>query len=165
MHAFWSDSAISEIKKRSPDGFLEETDLEEIADGATDFAKAVKLINSGAEVDLPQNVFFRDKNKNKRTQMRLAWWLGEEATWREAALSVPDEYLDMLPTEKLSPAILRQYVYPTTSKPVFVGHYKMSREPKIRGFNAICLDYPKTPCVYRWQGEQKLKPENLFCAS
>lgn len=58
VHAFWSDSAISEIKKRSPEGFLQQADLEEIADGTTEFAKAVKLITSGPEVNLPKNVSF-----------------------------------------------------------------------------------------------------------
>lgn len=121
MHAFLSDSAILEIKKRSPEGFLKEEDLKEIADGATEFAKAVKLITSGPEVEPPKDVFFNDKNKRERREMRLAWWLGEKATWREAALSVPDKYLDMLPTEQLSSAMLQQCLYPKKLQASFCG--------------------------------------------
>jgi hypothetical protein len=56
--------------------------------------------------------------------------------------------------------------YPTTAKPVFVGHYWLSA--KVPGFladNVACLDYSVAKdgflCAYRWQGEQTSSNDNF----
>ena len=54
--------------------------------------------------------------------------------------------------------------YPEATFPVLVGHYKMRGIPNIETAQVACLDYPGTPCVYRWQGESKLKTTLLQCA-
>lgn len=56
--------------------------------------------------------------------------------------------------------------YPTTAKPVFVGHYWLSDDqPEILADNVACLDYSVAKggflCAYRWQGEQKLKNDHF----
>ena len=53
-------------------------------------------------------------------------------------------------------AVLKQ-----NAKPVLVGHYKMSGQPKLQSENASSLDYPSTKCVYHWSGEAKLVSQNL----
>ena len=56
--------------------------------------------------------------------------------------------------------------YPTTAKPVFVGHYWLSApRPEILADNVACLDYSVAKggflCAYRWHGEQKLSNDNF----
>ena len=56
--------------------------------------------------------------------------------------------------------------YPTTAKPVFIGHYWLSDQPpEILAENVACLDYSVAKdgflCAYRWQGEQKLTNEHF----
>ena len=56
--------------------------------------------------------------------------------------------------------------YPTTAKPVFVGHYWLSaRRTKVLADNVVSVDYSVAKggflCAYRWNGEQKLRNENF----
>ena len=56
--------------------------------------------------------------------------------------------------------------YPTTAKPVFVGHYWLSADrPEVLAENVACLDFSVAKggflCAYRWNGEKKLKNENF----
>jgi hypothetical protein len=42
--------------------------------------------------------------------------------------------------------------------------YKRVLLPKTPGDapNAVCLDYPRVICAYRWAGEARLDPQNLL---
>ena len=51
--------------------------------------------------------------------------------------------------------------YEAEAKPVFFGHYKRLGTPTIDAPNAVCLDYPRVTCAYRWAGEARLDPQNL----
>ncbi len=52
--------------------------------------------------------------------------------------------------------------YDTEAKPVFFGHYKRLGSPAIDALNAVCLDYPRATCAYKWAGEHQLDPKNLI---
>lgn len=157
-HAFWSDAHVAEIGKRRPDGFLKGEDLAEIAAETTPFGKAVKLLVSGPEVELPEGFVFHDYHGNARTEVRLAWWNADARTWPEAALSVPDP--SELPQSEMPPSAISD-IYSSQSPPVLVGHYKMMGVPHIQHPRASSIDYPNTPCVYRWSGESDLTSEHL----
>lgn len=159
VHACWNDAAIATIAQRRPDGCLREEDLPEVADPATPFGAAVKLLTSGPETPLPSGARFHDNARHPRHEVRLAWWRTSARTWTEAALSVPDP--DELPPGPL-PARVRADIYPAEAPPVFVGHYKMKGVPRIEAPNALCLDYPHQPCAYRWRGETRLEPARLL---
>ncbi len=56
--------------------------------------------------------------------------------------------------------------YPSTTKPVFFGHYWLEAErPTILAENVACLDYSVAKggflCAYRWEGEQKLSNDHF----
>lgn len=160
VHACWDQNAIDTIRERRPDGRLKREDLEEVAVRQTDFAKAVERLTSGPEVPLPEGFSFLDIKNNQRSQVRLKWW-GVEAggTWRDLALSVPDK--NRLPDSAIDgDADIPSYG--KGQRPVFVGHYKMKGTPRVEAKNALCLDYPVTPCVYAFEGEASLKNENLL---
>ena len=158
VHACWDDGAVKIIKERRPDGRLKADDLEEVARKETAFARAVETLTSGVELKLPNGHQFSDGKGVVRKHVRLAWWLANHGTWREAALSVPN--IEELPNSRISVGE-RLSGYPTTAAPVFVGHYKMKGKPQINHEKVGCLDYPDFFCVYHWSGEQTLSSENL----
>jgi hypothetical protein len=56
--------------------------------------------------------------------------------------------------------------YPTTAKPVFIGHYWLSaHRPEVLAEHVACLDFSVAKggflCAYRWQGEQKLRNDHF----
>ena len=158
IHACWSQKQIDIVKKRRPDGFLKEEDLDEIASENTEFGLAVKILLTGPEINLPNPYTFDDYHGNKRTEARLAWWNTGAVTWQEATLSVPNP--NQLPSGKV-PTEVRSEIYDASDPPVLVGHYKMTGEPLIENIKAASLDYPKTPCIYKWFGELSLAQGNL----
>ena len=159
VHARWSDTAISTIAARRPDGRLRPDDLEEVARKETPFARAVDLLLSGPETALPAGIGFHDNSGHYRTQVRIAWWRADAPTWRAAALSVPNP--ECLPETEITDELGLDF-YGEENPPVLVGHYKMRGAPRIETPQAACLDYPDTPCVYRWSGEQALRTTSLI---
>jgi len=157
VHACWSEPDIALIAERRPDGLLHSNDLPEIAAESTPFGRSVQRIVSGPEMTLPVGHFFADKNGHPRSQMRVAWWRSDATTYREAALSVPDPLA--LP-DMVLPEGIRAEIYPNDAPPVLVGHYKMADQPRVSG-KAASLDYPATPCAYRWDGEAVLSDTGL----
>lgn len=159
VHACWSEQQIKVVKRRRPDGYLKSEDLFEISSESTDFGKAVKVITSGPEVVLPEPYMFKDYQGNIRKEVRIAWWNSYASNWQDATLSVPDP--SQLPSTAVPPEISTE-IYSSDEKPVLVGHYKMKGEPTINSINASSLDYPSSPCVYKWFGGRTLKQENLI---
>lgn len=158
VHACWDPGAIATIAARRPDGRLLEDDLEEVAAKQTAFARAVDLLLSGPEIPLPPGVGFHDAAGHYRDRVRIAWWRADARTWREAALSVPKP--ELLPEAEIDQERGVAF-YGSDEPPVLVGHYKMQGPPRLEGPTAACLDYPGTPCVYRWTGERALRPDGL----
>lgn len=136
---------------------LQESDLTEIGDESTPFGRAVKRIVAGPEMTLPAGHSFLDHKRHPRTEVRLAWWRNDATTYRSAALSVPD--VAALPDVPL-PAGVAAEIYPAEAEPVLVGHYKMAGSPYVSG-NAASIDYPNSPCAYRWDGEVVLDARKL----
>lgn len=158
VHACWSPAAIDEVAKRRPDGRLAEEDLEEVAEKRTPFARAVETLLCGPEVELPGGAVFTDIKGARRRHVRIAWWRSGARSWRDAALSVPEP--GDLPDGPLT-GFEGVELYPAGAPPVLVGHYKMHGTPAIESRNAACLDYPASPCLYRWRGEARLDAERL----
>ena len=153
VHACWSEPKIAEVKKRRPDGYLKREDLVEISGESTPFGKAVKALVTGPEVKLPEPYVFHDFHGNPRYEVRLAWWNADAKTWPEATLSVPDP--NELPQTEMPEEAVAE-IYSADAPPVLVGHYKMKGEPCIEHPKAASIDYPRSPCIYRWSGENCL---------
>lgn len=160
VHACWDDNRMATIMSRRPDGVLAIDDLQEIAleNGATGFAEAVLTTLKGPEAELPAPHYFHDIKGHRRTALRLKWWQSSAMTWRDAALSVPDP--ETLPATPIEGDVAFR-AYEAEAKPVFFGHYKRLGTPAIDAPNAVCLDYPRVTCAYRWTGEARLDPQNL----
>jgi hypothetical protein len=87
----------------------------------------------------------------------------EKQTYRTYALQSDEIDCDL----ELDESVIEQATpYPTTAKPVFVGHYWLSAmRPEVLAENVACLDYSVAKggflCAYRWQGEQKLRNDHF----
>ncbi len=158
VHACWSERQIDVIKERRPDGYLKQEDLKEVASETTPFGMAVKTLLTGPEVELPEPFAFHDHHGNRRREVRLAWWNAGARTWPEATLSVPNPS-ELPESEMPSDAVAE--IYHADAPPVLVGHYKMKGEPRIEHPKAASIDYPNTPCIYRWSGEGRLSEKKL----
>ena len=160
VHACWDDARMATIRNRRPNDMLAVDDLQEIAleNGATGFAEAVLTTLKGPEAELPSPHYFHDIKGHRRTALRLKWWQSGAMTWRDAALSVPDP--EALPATPFEGDVAFR-AYEAEAKPVFFGHYKRLGTPAIDAPNAVCLDYPRVACAYRWTGEARLDPQNL----
>jgi hypothetical protein len=162
VHACWDQASIDVIARQCPDGRLRREHLADVALERSDLARAVETVMKGPEVPLPEGVEFHDYGGNLRQHVRLGWWGGEGATWRDAALSVPDT--SELPNTLVPPELLSSSL--SADAPlVLVGHYKMPGLPSIgpNAKQAACLDFLGAPCAYRWSvGERDLHADNLI---
>jgi hypothetical protein len=150
VHACWSDTAIVAITRRRPDGLIRDSDLLEIAQDRTDFARAVNTVLKGVEHTLPLGAAFEDHAGNLRHQARIKWWAGDARTWRDAVVSVPRP--EQVPDHDLGAGSTIE-VYDLAAKPVLFGHYKLAPGAQSQGPNTLCLDYPKHPAAFRVSSE------------
>jgi len=164
VHACWDEQAMNQITP----ALLEHRGLTTVflqsacKRGNTLFAP-VEIVLKGKEAKLPGGMSFQDSGGNVRTEIRTRWYMSPEGqTYRTYALHSDEIPCDVELNESVKKVATP---YPTTAKPVFVGHYWLSTiRPEVLGENVACLDYGQTKgflCAYRWQGEQKLTDKNF----
>jgi hypothetical protein len=160
VHAQWDDDAVGAVDKLTSDALLPHGKIDSLSDIKDGIGLAVERLLKGMEIKLPPNVSFLDYRKVPRKEMRVKWWAEGDRTFRNLALSVPDPL--GLPDGSV-PHGDALFNFQRGGKPVFVGHYKMHGTPAIgsdRG--ALCLDYPKTPCVYHWRkGDTEIREDQI----
>ena len=164
IHACWDETHINFIKEKYGSNNLTDQLLAKATQKHTEEYEAIEVLLKGKEVDLPEGVFYYDKEGIRRENMRVRWWDDQLTTYRSAYIG-PEIPMDKLPNEKIysSEAWVK---YPTEQKPVFIGHYWLNDQPKPLATNIACTDYsvarPGGKLVaYRWGGEQKLSQENF----
>lgn len=165
VHACWDDRAIAAIATalEEHNGITPALLLAACKKGNALFAP-VEVVLKGKEAVLPKGVSFQDKDGHVRTAIRTRWYLSpERQTYQTYALQ-SDEIACDLPL--LETVVEEAAQYPTTAKPVFVGHYWLSADrPENLAENVACLDYSVAKggylCAYRWQGEKTLSNENF----
>jgi hypothetical protein len=165
VHACWDERALAQITDALKDhgGVTTEFLHSACRKGGPLFAP-VEVVLKGKESKLPDGVSFQDKDGHVRTEIRTRWYLPPHGkTYGTYALQSDkiacDLGLDAATIAAASP-------YPTTAKPVFVGHYWLTAKPPERlAENVACLDYSVAEggflCAYRWNGERTLSNENF----
>ena len=165
VHACWDEQAISTITQAF-DGQRKITNafLQSACKKVDPLFAQVEIVLKGKEAALPQGMSFNDIDGYVRTEIRTRWYLSPQGqTYRSYALQTDEIPCDMNLEESV---IAKAVPYPTTAKPVFVGHYWLSAQrPELLSDNVACLDYSVAKggflCAYRWHGEQKLTNENF----
>ena len=161
VHAQYDQTAIDRIDSFLSNACLTVADLPDAANIESKIGNAIEVLLKGSEIRLPDKVpSFRDKTGIARRNIRIKWWGNEYDSLKDLALSIPPA--TVLPDIELDERHMISF-YGADEKPVFFGHYKMKGNPQIQSKNALCLDFPSTPCVYLWcEGDTELKGEQLL---
>lgn len=164
VHACWDERSMSKISSGLEVHRILTPSFLQLAcrPGKALFAP-VEIVLKGKEAALPDGVSFADKDGHIRTRTRVRWYASPAGhTYRTYALT------DQINSDsELDPAIIRDAApYPTSAKPLFLGHYWFTGErPEILTGNLACLDYSVAKggflCAYRWQGEPVLTNDHF----
>jgi hypothetical protein len=165
VHACWDKAAMARIQKEwNLDGGITTEFLAEATDPDTPLFDAVEDVLKGKELELPEGVFFSDKDGHRRRKLRVKWYESpQDQTYHSYAFQSGETFPnDPLPSEleqKICP-------YPEDDPPVFFGHYWLHAEtPVPLARNVACLDFSVAKCgmlcAYRWDGERRLSAENF----
>ncbi|HEY0980994.1 metallophosphoesterase [Schlesneria sp.] len=165
IHACWDDSAIGVVQSALAESGGVTTDfLKPASTTGAELYYAVEVILKGKEAALPDGVSFLDKDGSSRVHVRTRWYLSPVGhTYHSYAFETAG--LDCHhPLENTT--IAQSMPYPTTAKPVFIGHYWLPhKQPQILTHNVACLDFSVAKggflCAYRWDGEEKLSNSNF----
>lgn len=159
-HACWHSQSLDLLAGHvEQDGALSRDSLLASFDKASPLRNAAEIVLKGLEIDLPDGVFFYDKDGIRREKSRLRWW--DETARTYASAAVAEEGLE-LPDVALPPEAI---VEDGSGKPVFFGHYWLQGTPRILNPKRTCLDFSIAKdgvlCAYSWRGEDELDPANL----
>ena len=165
VHACWDENAIKTITQ-ALDGkrVIANAFLKSACKKGNALFSPVEVVLKGKEAALPEGIVIKDGSGFVHTDMRTRWYLPPQGhTYRTYALQ-SDEIACDLPLEQA--VIEAAAPYPTTAKPVFVGHYWLpAQQPELLADNVACLDFSVANggflCAYRWDGEQKLSNEHF----
>lgn len=160
-HACWHPKSVEALLPHlDSDGVLKEDVLLDSFRKESPFYDAVETVTKGLEIDLPDGVFFHDKQGTRRTKSRIKWW--DESAITYATGAITEEGMEALPDDPLPEASI---MTDDSDKPVFFGHYWMSGTPYILSPKRTCLDFSIAKdgvlAAYRWRGETELTPDHL----
>lgn len=164
VHASWDSHIIHELNSYLNENLsLHKNFWNEAGTKSERLYDLIEIVLKGKEVPMPEDTYFRDKEGNKRTNVRIKWWESSQGKsfrdWGIAGMGIT------LPDEPVPEAFHKMNHYSEADKPVFFGHYWLTGKPKLQRSNICCLDFSvaKGGCLsaYRHSGEKKLLNKNL----
>ena len=125
VHACWDEHAVKQIAQAvNEHGKITTAFLQSACNEDDTLFASVEIVLKGKETPLPNGIDFEDKDGNVRKEMRTRWYLSPHGqTYRTYAFQSTELKCDS-PLEKS--VIEKAIPYPSTSKPVFFGHYWLS---------------------------------------
>ena len=168
VHACWDRQSLAELKPRlnADNSMSEDLLVSACRKGSSVHAARDTLIN-GYEIELPDPMYFLDKDGHRRTAMRLKWWLcgSGPLPFSKAGLGLDEEQSVGLPDHDLPREAHHRFA--PDGKPTFFGHYWLNEMPPIpTSATTACVDYSVARggslVAYRWGGEAKLRRDK-FC--
>ena len=168
IHACWDQPLIDRILKEYGTNKLTDQFLARAAKKGTWEYEAIETLLKGKEVDLPNGISFEDKEGIVRHNMRVKWWDSTANTYSKAYMG-PEIPEGTIPNDLIESS--EAWVsYLSEEKPVFIGHYWLSDDPKPLASNIACTDYSVARVggklvAYRWFGEAKLNQRNYLSVS
>lgn len=162
VHACWHPDYVEQLKPILVDGCYLNNDIVAKATCKGNFEfTAVEALLKGMEAELPEGVYYYDKDNHARTATRVAWWDPTATTYRDAAVVSKSERLTM-PDISVPEGKMIGYA---NDKPLFIGHYWRNGTPSLLTSHIACVDYSVGkggPLVaYRWDGETELNANNF----
>ncbi len=164
VHACWHQPSMTILQDQlNPDNTLTDDLLIQTNRQGSDEFKAMETLLKGMEIPLPTSCFFLDKDGNKRTNVRIRWWLDQADTFADLALTGPVRDSSGIENLPVKPDDL--FGYKSTEPPVFFGHYWLTGQPAPQMTNVACLDYSVAGdgklVAYRWDGEPVLNDDKF----
>lgn len=163
VHACWDKNNIEFLKKTLVNDRLTDDLIYQSVKKGTELNEAVEQTLKGKEIQMPEGLFFTDKDGTKRTEIRIKWW---EDPSKMTYKSISVEPIEKLPEQPIKLSNLKSLdFYPCNDKKVFFGHYWLKGEPSLYRENICCLDYSIAKggklVAYRLNGEGILDSENF----
>jgi hypothetical protein len=174
VHACWDPDSLSFLDSQLSEARLSDEQIQRATTGASNTIRqdgtrgnedavfsAVETLLKGIEIDLPEGVSFLDKDRHKRSSVRVQWWKQQPATYADVSLATVDNPDAMhIP---LPDGVLPGY---DDHKPLFFGHYWRTGKPSLLSPKIACVDYSAGkggPLVaYCWRGEETLSAEGFL---
>ncbi|PRY14334.1 calcineurin-like phosphoesterase family protein [Pontibacter ummariensis] len=169
VHACWDEAHIQYLRDNLAHDRLTDQLLQSHYKPGSRLREAIEVTLKGKELQMPEGLYFTDKDGHPRSALRIKWWLSpEQMTYRQYSVSPYDSLTDEVIPETL---IVGNKPYGPSEKPVFFGHYWLpgNATASVYEQNVCCVDYSVAKegrlVAYRWNGEQRLDRRNLHDAS
>lgn len=140
VHACWDTIAMQLLKPLLTfDNCLTSHALQLTSYKDTPEFDALERVLKGVETNLPNGLYFLDKEGAKRHKVRVQWWqknLSNQPIHQIARAGKND--LAHIPVDALSSDIVFTL---TSKKPIFIGHYWLTGKPSVLNEQVVCVDY------------------------
>lgn len=170
VHACWSNAHVELLRAAHGGPHLPSGPaLEPLYTEGHPLDDAIEVVLKGPEVELPQHLWYRDKEGHERSRARYQWWGDGADTLRERAVFIPGS-LDIEgnphPGFDDTPITQHTTVPYDDPTPVIVGHYWLSGSPEPRSDRVACVDYSAVKngqlVAYRYDGETTLTRHHMI---
>jgi hypothetical protein len=164
VHACWDNKNIDYLKQTLINNRLTDELIYQSVKKGTALYEAIDQTLKGKEIDMPEGLYFTDKDGARRTAIRIKWWENPaDMTYK----SISVEPIENLPEQPIEVSVLTSTdYYPSNDKKVFFGHYWLKGEPSLYKENICCLDYSVAKggklVAYRLNGANKLEKSCLI---
>ncbi len=163
VHACWDNKHTAYLQQKLVNDRLTDELIYESVKNGTVLNEVIEETLKGKEMEMPEGLFFNDKDGNVRTEIRIKWWEDpSEMTYK----SISVEPIDNLPEVPIELSSLKSLdYYDRTDKRVFFGHYWLKGAPSLYKQNICCLDYSVAKggklVAYRFDDEHHLDNKNF----
>ncbi|MCP3850784.1 MAG: metallophosphoesterase [Gammaproteobacteria bacterium] len=171
VHAGWNQDCMDRISAKTTNQKINDEFLQLSAIKETQEYLDIEEILKGKELPLPKGLGFKDKDGNKRNNIRVRWWDKSAKSYNKIFFGT-DSDKEKIPDVRLSGKDLESIKgYASSEPPVFIGHYWLNEENmESRTANIACLDYSIAKpggrlTAYRFKGEQKIENEHFVSVS
>ena len=165
VHACWDTEALTKLGSEHEGAVLTAGLLQEATTKGSWEFEAIEILLKGKELPLPMgHQGFKDKEGTLRFDVRVAWWDRNATTYRAAYVG-PESARETIPADPTHGCHL--VAYEANERPLFLGHYWLTGEPRPLTPNIACTDYSvaregEKLVAYRWTGEQTLLASNFL---
>jgi hypothetical protein len=163
VHACWDKTQIQYLRETLQNDRLTDELIYQSVQLGTPLNIAINETLKGKEIELPEGLFFTDKDGTHRSAIRIKWWEDpSHATYKSISVAP----LDNLPDTRIDMSLFPHTGhYRSDDKAVFFGHYWLKGNPMLYRGNVCCLDYSVAKhgylVAYRFDDEMMLENGKL----
>jgi len=169
VHACWDYKSIDYLKNNLNNNRLNDDSIAQSVKKDTELYNAIEITLKGKELKLPKNIEFKDKDGNRRGEMRYKWW---EDLSKHTYKTISMHPIENLPEATISTSFIENNIhYDKNDKCVFFGHYWLKvmnnskNSPMLFRENICCLDYSIAKdghlVAYSFENELQLREKNF----